>query len=732
MQIRVATRRFALVAVALAASLAAGTVAVGPAAAITPYPGSQIYLDQVFYAYVDAGETLDVSFTQNATGSQPVSITVSSPTTPGVPCVIPAASANGVKCAQAGLSSPTAGAWKIVLDSSSTNQRYTYDIVVRNASSAVVPGRVWTGLFNQYQSAGSTQSLWIATSEGYLYGVRFINFYGIGSAFRANGFGLVESGTCTPIYRSAVGTSINANGVPLEAGVEYSLACGDDYWLFFEQPDAALPASAPSIDGPLWVRPAVAPPSATNLAFVPTSATTRAGDIVFDLAGVNGGYTVQIDANADGDYVDAVDRTIPWGSPSGAVSVPFDGLDGAGNAIAACQEFTARVVVEHAGEMHVVLEDVEQLGNGAQTAGGIRLTGLTTGVTAPAPLLYWDDTVFPASPLAPPEPWPAADGSAGVNSLAHSTNGVHGWRYDWGDMRSIENWTYYQASAGGQVAVDPGCVSSLGLDKQAALVDTNANGRADLGETIEYSFVVTNTGDEPLTDVTVDDPRVTGLTPATVSLGLGATQTFTTAPYVVTQADIDEGVVENTAVARGLDPASAVVASAQDSALVPTPDRVPGLTIDKRAVLGDEVADDDLAQAGETVAYSFVVENTGNTTITNVTVVDPRVSGITPASVTLAPGAVQVFTADPYVVTAGDVSAGRLTNVATAEGTSPLGALGSPPDDTVLPTLSIGGMAMTGAVVWPAAVTGVLLTALGLLAFRLSRVRRRTAGTEGG
>lgn len=686
---RAVLRRVRLVAAALALILGTGAlVAVtgSPASAVTTFGGGWLYLDQSFYAYVGAGESLDVSFTQASPGSQPVSITVSSPTAAGAPCVVPAASANGVKCAVTDLTSATPGIWKIDFDATSDNQRYTYDIVVRDAADDVVTGRIWTGLYNQYQTSASTQELWVATREGYLYGLELINANGVGSAYRANGFGLVEAGTCTPLYRSATGTAINANGVPLEAGVENSESCGDDYWMFFEEPDSALPASAPSIDGTLWVRPAVVPASADNLAFTTSGPTTRAGEISFDLAGVNGGYTIQIDVNADGDYDDPVDRIIPWGSPPGAVTVPFNGLDGQGDPIGVCQPINARVVVDRAGEMHFVLEDVEQLGNGAQTAGGIRLTGLTTGIVAPDPLLYWDDSVFPASTLVPPEPWPSADGTAGVDSLADPTNGVHGWRFNWGNTRSIENWTYYQVSAGSQVAIDAPCEPALTLDKIATLDDVNGNDRADVGETIAYSFEVSNTGNAPVTDVVIDDPRVAGVLPASADLAVGAAQTFTAAPYVVTQADVDAGGIPNTAVARGLDPQSAVVESNSDSEFVPTPERDPALTVDKQAVLNDEITDDDLAEVGETITYTFLVENTGNTTLTDVTVVDPRVTGISPATVTLEPGDQQLFTADPYTVTQDDQNTGLVANSATAEGTSPTGDVESPPDDTELPT----------------------------------------------
>lgn len=683
-------RRARLIACALVTVLAAVVlvaVGVAPVNAVTNYASSRIYIDQTFYAYVHAGETLDVSFTQTTAGSAPVEITISDPAGADTSCLVPAGDPNGVKCAVTGLSSTTSGVWIIDFATSSDNQRYTYDITVRDGASAPVAGRIWTNLYNQYQSGASTQSYWVVSPEGYTYRIELINVNGMGSAFRANGFGLVETGTCTPIYRSALGTSIAANGVPLEAGVEYSTVCGDDYHLFFEEPDAALPAAAPSADGTLWVRPAVVAPSATGLAFTPASPTTRAGEITFDLAGVNGGYSIQIDANANGVYTDPVDRTIPWGSPPGAVTVPFDGLDGLGTPIGVCQAFNARVVVDRAGEMHFVLEDVEQLGNAAQTAGGIRLTGETTGVTAPAPLLYWDDTIFPASTLTPPEPWPSPDGRAGVDSLATPGNGAHGWRFDWGDRRSIENWTYYQASAGSQVAIEPPCDPRLSIDKRAVLADTNANGLADVGETIAYSFLVRNTGNAPITDVTVDDPRVSGITPATVDLAVGAEQLFTAAAYTVIHSDLDAGGIPNTAIARGTDPAGDPVESAPDSEFVPTPDRDPSLTIDKQATLNDEVVDDDLAELGETIDYRFVVRNTGNVTLTGVTVTDPRVSGITPATVTLLPGEEQIFTAAPYSVTQDDMNSGVVANTATASGSSPLGGVTSPPDDTRVPTL---------------------------------------------
>jgi len=81
------------------------------------------------------------------------------------------------------------------------------------------------------------------------------------------------------------------------------------------------------------------------------------------------------------------------------------------------------------------------------------------------------------------------------------------------------------------------------------------------------------------------------------------------------------------------------------------------------------------ASTGDMIAYTFMVTNTGNITLTNITVTDPLpgLSVISPASVaSLAPGAMATFTAN-YTITPTDVTAGGVTNQATAMGTPPTG-----------------------------------------------------------
>src|SRR5690606_12924188 len=127
---------------------------------------------------------------------------------------------------------------------------------------------------------------------------------------------------------------------------------------------------------------------------------------------------------------------------------------------------------------------------------------------------------------------------------------------------------------GGEVVSDPDTeevptvdpAPRLELVKSADLDDTNANALADEGETIAYSFVVTNIGNVTLFDVEVGDPKVTGLDPQTVTrLAPGASAIFTADPYTVTGKDVAAGEVINHATATGTPPQGGTPVSDDDS-----------------------------------------------------------------------------------------------------------------------------------------------------------------------
>ncbi|MCH1864897.1 LPXTG cell wall anchor domain-containing protein, partial [Nocardioides sp. CFH 31398] len=265
-----------------------------------------------------------------------------------------------------------------------------------------------------------------------------------------------------------------------------------------------------------------------------------------------------------------------------------------------------------------------------------------------------------------------------------------------GGARSVSNEDSTRTT--GLVVPDPG----LRIDKTAGdPVDVNGSGLTDAGDTIAYSFRVTNTGNVPLSEVAVDDTllgagdppvAVTCETPGDGVLAPGrSVECAAESPYVVTEADESAGSVDNTAAATGTDPDGGPVRSPDDSTSTPVQTPVTGLEIDKRAADPVDVNDSGLTDAGDTIAYTFTVTNTGTVPVTGVEVRDPLLASeeidVTCAATSLDPGtSTRCRAATPYVVTTADELEGEVVNVARAAGSDPDGdEVLAEPDSTTTP-----------------------------------------------
>jgi uncharacterized repeat protein (TIGR01451 family) len=207
-----------------------------------------------------------------------------------------------------------------------------------------------------------------------------------------------------------------------------------------------------------------------------------------------------------------------------------------------------------------------------------------------------------------------------------------------------------------------------------------------VGDLIIYRFAVTNTGNVTLTDVTLSDPlpglTLTGGPIASLAPGVTDSTSFT-GTYAVTQADLDLGRVTNSAEVSGSfttptggtdtvtgtsgtaidndDPAVVDLTSAAAIAVVKTADTSQMTTP---------------TQAGDLIIYRFAVTNTGNVTLTDVTLSDP-LPGLTLTGgpiAALPPGVTDTTTfTGTYAVTQANLESEQVVNQATVSGNPPTG-----------------------------------------------------------
>ncbi|MEC4051149.1 hypothetical protein OX284_017065, partial [Flavobacterium sp. SUN046] len=247
--------------------------------------------------------------------------------------------------------------------------------------------------------------------------------------------------------------------------------------------------------------------------------------------------------------------------------------------------------------------------------------------------------------------------------------------------------------------VDPTCTDctitplnqtpSIKVTKDGTYVDANNDGITNVGDIITYAFVVTNTGNTTLTNISVTDinATVTGGPLATLAVGASDTTTFT-ATHTITQDDINAGMVYNLATATGHDPhGNPIVGTSTD----PTPcttcpvdptctdctitplNQTPSIKVTKDGTYVD-ANNDGITNVGDIITYAFVVTNTGNTTLTNISVTDINATVTGGPLATLAVGAsdATTFTAT-HTITQDDINAGMVYNLATATGHDPHG-----------------------------------------------------------
>ena len=217
---------------------------------------------------------------------------------------------------------------------------------------------------------------------------------------------------------------------------------------------------------------------------------------------------------------------------------------------------------------------------------------------------------------------------------------------------------------------------SISIIKSSDATGTNA-----VGDTVTYTYDIENTGDVTLTNVTVSDAHV-GLSVITCTPAQGSTlapgETMScSATYTVTQTDVDTGYIDNIGEVAGTPPTGPNVTDSD-------PLREPVAQDPQLGVVKSETSSGPY-YLGDTINYEIVVTNTGNITLTGVTVVDnsASVDTCTPAQPsTLAPGETMTCPAS-HEVTEADLENESYVNTATADSNE------TPPSDSTV-TVNFG------------------------------------------
>lgn len=218
----------------------------------------------------------------------------------------------------------------------------------------------------------------------------------------------------------------------------------------------------------------------------------------------------------------------------------------------------------------------------------------------------------------------------------------------------------------------------LGLVKELS----NAPNPIEVGSVLEYTLTATNEGNSALTDVIVSDNLITPTGGTTPCARLEPQEQCTLiGTYVVTQADVNRGTVDNTGTAT-----SNEVGPVTDQLSVPVV-QVVDLNLVKQATLVD-ANNDGIGNVDETINYQLVATNNGNTTLAGVEITDPLIGALscTPGQpAVLAPGATLTCSGS-YVITFRDSQTGSVVNTATVVGEGPDSQVLTDTDQAVVPT----------------------------------------------
>lgn len=178
---------------------------------------------------------------------------------------------------------------------------------------------------------------------------------------------------------------------------------------------------------------------------------------------------------------------------------------------------------------------------------------------------------------------------------------------------------------------------------------------AMVGQTITYTYRVTNSGNVILTSLTAVDDQLGSVSLAMTTLEpkQGTSGVFT---YTIAEADLP-GPLSNTVIVTGSSVSGYVGATANESV---TLTYEAGLTVTQKASA-------EIGAVGETITYTYHISNTGNVSLNDLEAIHTQIGNISLGLTTLAPGQ-EITGILTYTLTEADLP-GPLMSTFTVTGT---------------------------------------------------------------
>lgn len=451
-------RRFLVALALVVAALAGGAT---PVQAYQSDGKQFVSADNVFYAYVKAGEKLSASFLRDmheeGIGSAPrakITITIDAPGMKQQKCVLAADVAVGKGCVFPAKAAKQTGIWRIsfllpksapIYDEVSPAVRwgknfFAWNITVLSNKDKEQTGRLWTERYAFRQPSGAAFiddfKTYYISEDGYIYRAIEHGYNGQLSTLSADSIGIRRGDECISAYQSAETSDVDLSPA---LGV-----CGNKYKLFFEEPAGNLPASA-LLDGKdEWIRPTISKPQVSELHFnADDSKDQLSGTISYFLHSFIGQYDIKIDVDNDGSFDGQNDVVLHQQMKQldgGLQNVRFSGVDKTGHIIPPSATIGIKVEITKVAEIHFIASDVE----GRRGLEVVRLNG----ENAPTTKICWNDSALAALTNVT-----LMTEQVDGQSCPTSDGGVHGWPYNnqsWGNARFVEDWIYASVTPNGK------------------------------------------------------------------------------------------------------------------------------------------------------------------------------------------------------------------------------------------------------------------------------------------